>query len=242
LKYYSYRYKLQRLKRGGQIFLKKAKNSEIIKMTEIVTLTAELRSETGTGSSRALRKRGMVPATIYGAKNTPISVAVEEKEITKYYRRPQYISQLFELEIDKKKYKVLPKAIQLHPITEVVNHADFVFLEDKMQKMQVPVVYTNKENCLGVKRGGYFNTVKRALTILCPIDRLPRKIEIDVTNLPIAASLKAKQAPLPEGATLLENPEFVIASIVGRKGKADSMDDEAAAGAEGADAGNKEQK
>lgn len=199
-------------------------------MTEIITLAAELRTELGTGASRALRRRGMVPATIYGAGNTPVSIAIEEKEITKYYRRPQYISQVFEFDVAGKKYKVLPKAIQLHPINEIVNHADFVFLGDKMQKMDVPVVYANKDNCIGIKRGGYFNTVRRSLSILCPVDNLPRKIEIDVTNMPISTSMKAKQAPLPEGATLLENPEFVIASIIGRKGKTEEAAEGAAEG------------
>ncbi len=55
-------------------------------MTEILTLAAELREETGTGATRALRRKGMVPATIYGTNKTPISISIEEKEITKYYR------------------------------------------------------------------------------------------------------------------------------------------------------------
>ena len=151
-------------------------------MTEILTLTAEMREEKGTGAARALRKKGMVPATIYGAGKAPMSIAVEEKELTKYYRRPQYISQIIQFEIGQKKYTVLPKAIDLNPLTEIVSHADFVFLEAKMQKMQVPVVYTNKDVCIGIKRGGYFNTVKRLLTILCPVNNLPRKIEIDVSD------------------------------------------------------------
>lgn len=194
-------------------------------MSEALTLAAELREELGTGASRALRKRGMVPATIYGAGKEPLSISVEEKEITKYYRKPQYISQLFELEIGQKKYKVLPKAIQLHPITDIVSHVDFVFLESKMQKMHVPIIYLNKEGCLGVKRGGYFNTVKRFATILCPVGKLPRKIEIDVVAMPIGSSLKAKDLSIPEGAKLLENPNFVIASIVGKKGKSDEVDE-----------------
>ena len=41
--------------------------------------------------------------------------------------------------------KVLPKDIQLNPITEVVSHADFVFLGNKIQKMNIPVVYLNNE-------------------------------------------------------------------------------------------------
>lgn len=194
-------------------------------MTEILTLAAEMRTELGTGASRALRKRGMIPAIIYGASKKPISIAVEESEITKYYRRPQYLSQLIEFEVAGKKYKVLPKAIDLDPITEIASHADFVFLNDKVQKMQVPVVYANKDACIGIKRGGYFNTVKRFLTIECPVNNLPRKLEIDTTHMPIGTSIKAKEAPLPEGAKLLANPEFVIASIIGKKGKS-SLDDD----------------
>lgn len=199
---------------------------KFIMSDEVLTLAAEMREELGTGASRALRKRGMVPATIYGADKEPMSIAVEEKELTKYYRKPQYISRVIQFEIGQKKFKVLPKTVDLHPITEIVRHADFIFLENKMQKMEVPVVYANKENCVGIKRGGYFNTVKRSLTLLCPVDNLPRKIEIDVTNMPIGTSMKAKEAPLPEGAKLIGDPEFVIASIIGKRGKSTDIEDE----------------
>ena len=147
-------------------------------MSEVLTLAAEMREELGKGASRALRIKGMVPATIYGAGKEPMSIAIAEKEITKYYRKPQYISQQIQFEIGQKKYKVLPKAIDLNPITEIVRHADFVFIENDMQKMEVPLVYTNKDECIGIKRGGYFNTVRRLITILCPVANLPRKIEI----------------------------------------------------------------
>ena len=53
-------------------------------MSEALELAAEIRDQLGTGPARALRRKGMVPATIYGSGNSPISVAVEEKEITKY--------------------------------------------------------------------------------------------------------------------------------------------------------------
>lgn len=190
-------------------------------MNEIVSLMAQIREKVGGGASRFLRKKGMVPATIYGPGKDAISIAIVEKEITKYYRKSQYMSQIFQLEIGNKKHKVLPKDIQLNPITDVVSHADFIFLGNKMQKMQVPIVFLNSENSIGVKRGGYFNTVRRFLTILCPVENLPRKIEIDTINMPIGKSIKAKEAALPEGAKLLDNSEFVIASIVGKKGKAD---------------------
>ncbi len=200
-------------------------------MSEVVALTAEIREELGTGAARSLRRKGMVPATIYGTKKEPLSIAIEEKELTKYYRKPQYISQVFQFEIGGKKHKVLPKDIQLNPITDVVSHADFVFLENKIQKMKVPIVYLNNEISLGVKRGGYFNTIRRFLTILCPVKNLPRKIEIDTINMPIGVSIKASAAVLPDGAKLVNNPEFVIASIVGKKGKAGAEEETATPGA-----------
>lgn len=196
-------------------------------MSEVLALTAQIREELGTGAARSLRRKGMVPATIYGLGKEALSIAIEEKELTKYYRKPQYMSQVFQFEIGGKKHKVLPKDIQLNPITDVVSHADFVFLENKIQKMKVPVVYLNNEISLGVKRGGYFNTIRRFLTILCPVENLPRKIEIDTINMPIGSSIKAKEAVLPKGAKLVDNPEFVIASIVGKKGKADAEEETA---------------
>lgn len=188
-------------------------------MSNVISLQAEVRDGVGTGSARALRAAGKVPATIYGAGKKPLSISLAEKEMTKYYRLPQFISQVFELEIGEKKHKVLPKDIQLHPVKEVVTHVDFVFLEKDMQKMKVPVVYKNKESCLGVKRGGYFNIVLRTLPISCPVNALPRKIEIDVTNHPVGSKIKAADALLPDGAKLLIKPEFVIATIIGKRGK-----------------------
>ncbi len=59
-------------------------------MSEIFELEAKSRNEFGTGAARALRREGRVPAIIYGAKKTPVSISLEEKEITKYYRKPAF--------------------------------------------------------------------------------------------------------------------------------------------------------
>ncbi len=198
-------------------------------MSEVVSLVAELRESVGTGSARELRRNGIVPAIIYGAGREPLSIAVSEKEMMKYYRKPQFISQIFEFEIGEKKHKVLPKDVQLHPISDFVRHIDFVFLEKDEQKMQVPVVYKNKENCIGVKRGGYFNTVKRTLEITCPVANLPRKLEIDVIDMLSGSKIKVGDINLPEGAKVLLDSNFVIASIIGKRGKTDLEESDSAA-------------
>jgi len=194
-------------------------------MTEILELVAETRESFGTGAARLLRKNGRVPAIIYGANKDPLAISIEEKEITKYYRKPAFISQLVDIVIGDKRYKVLPKAVELHPVTDIVRHVDFAFLNDKVQKMEVPVVYDGKEKALGVKRGGYFNIIKRCVTLLCDVNSIPRVINVDVTDMPIATSLKSSQIKLPEGCKFENKKEFVLATIIGRKGaKADGED------------------
>ncbi|WP_375334000.1 50S ribosomal protein L25/general stress protein Ctc [Candidatus Tisiphia endosymbiont of Xenochironomus xenolabis] len=187
-------------------------------MSELLELAAEMREKFGTGAARDLRRRGMVPAVVYGANKQPLAVSIEEKEITKHYRKPGFISSIVQIKVGNKTHKVLPKAIELHPITDIVRHVDFVHLEEKTQTMEVPVVYEGKERALGVKRGGFFNIIKRTITLLCDVNNIPKNINIDVSNMLIGQSLKAKGIKLPEGTQLASKSDFIIATIIGRKG------------------------
>ncbi|WP_341752757.1 MULTISPECIES: 50S ribosomal protein L25/general stress protein Ctc [unclassified Candidatus Tisiphia] len=192
-------------------------------MSELLELAAEMREKFGTGAARDLRRRGMVPAVVYGANKQPLAVSIEEKEITKHYRKPGFISSIVQIKVGNKTHKVLPKAVELHPITDIVRHVDFVHLEEKTQTMEVPVVYEGKERALGVKRGGFFNIIKRTMTLLCDVNNIPKNVNIDVSNMLIGQSLKAKGIKLPEGTQLASKSDFIIATIIGRKGsKAES--------------------
>lgn len=194
-------------------------------MSDMVTLTAELRETLGTGESRALRRSGMIPATLYGTGKKPISISLVEKDITKLYRKHGFTSTVIQLEIGGKKHKVLPKAIQLHPITELAHHVDFVYLDAKVQKVSVPVVFDGKERSIGVKRGGFFNIIFRQIELLCPSHNIPKNIVIDVAHMVAGMSLRASKLDLPEGCSLASKKDFVIASITGRAGKADASEE-----------------
>lgn len=196
-------------------------------MSELLELAAEMREKFGTGVARELRRKGMVPAIVYGAGKEALAVSIEEKEITKHYRKPGFISTVIQIKVGSKTHKVLPKAVELHPITDIVRHVDFVHLEEKTQRMEVPVVYEGKERALGVKRGGFFNIIKRTITLLCDVNNIPKNINIDVTNMHIGQSLKAKSIKLPEGVQLASKNNFIMATIIGRKGSK-SEDEEAA--------------
>ena len=201
----------------------------------MTVLAATNREKIGTGSSRSLRRAGTVPATVYGEGGTPLSIIIQEKEITKLYRRHGFTSTVVGIELDGKVIKVLPKAVQLHPITDLVNHVDFVFLAKDIQKVEVPLVFEGKERAVGIKRGGFFNIIFRKITLNCPVKSIPQDVVIDVTNMGIGASIVASKLKLPAGCTLACKSTLVIASITGRGGKADAAD-EAAPGAEAATA------
>lgn len=197
-------------------------------MNEILELAANIRQDFGTGNARDLRRKGYVPAIVYGAGKEVLAISVEEKEITKHYRKPGFISTVVHLKIGDQSHKVLPKDVALHPITDIVRHVDFVHLEDKIQKMAVPVVYEGKERAVGVKRGGFFNIIKRTVMLICDVNNIPKNITIDVSNMHIGHSLKASSMKLPEGSKFVAKGDFILATIIGRKGtKADA--EEAAA-------------
>ena len=197
-------------------------------MSEALELSAEIRQEFGTGAARELRRRGKVPAIVYGKDKEALAISVEEKEITKHYRKSGFISTVINIKVGSKTHKVLPKAVELHPITDIVRHVDFVYLDKKTQKMQVPIVYEGKERALGVKRGGFFNIIKRTLTLLCDVNNIPKHINIDVTNMQIAQSLNTKNIKLPEGCTLASKENIVIATIIGRRGGTKAEGEESA--------------
>lgn len=189
-------------------------------MSAITILNGKVRQDLGTGAARELRRAGMIPATVYGNKQQPLSVSLEEKEVTKLYRKHGFTSTVVELELAGKKYKVLPQAVDLHPITDLVRHADFLFMPNKgTQKVQVPIVYEGKERSIGIKRGGFFNTIHRKLELICPVDNIPLHVVIDVSDIIVGASLRAVNVTLPEGCTLASKKDYVLASITGRASK-----------------------
>ncbi|XVN42109.1 MAG: 50S ribosomal protein L25/general stress protein Ctc [Candidatus Rickettsia vulgarisii] len=198
-------------------------------MSEALELIAETRDKFGTGVARDLRRNGMVPVIIYGAGKEILAASVQEKEITKHYKKPGFISTVVDLKIGAKTYKVLPKAVELHPITDIVRHVDFVHLERETQKMEVPVVYEGRDRSIGIKRGGFFNIIKRTITLLCDVNNIPKNVTIDITNMHIGQSLKAKTIKLPEGAKLASKEDFILATIIGRKGSKTEEEEEAPA-------------
>ena len=87
-------------------------------MSEQLTLSAETRERAGKGASRAMRREGRVPAVIYGQKQDPISIHVEEKVLVKMLSTGHFMNSVVMIDVGGTATRTLPKDVQFHPVTD----------------------------------------------------------------------------------------------------------------------------
>ena len=185
-------------------------------MSDALTLPAEARERAGKGASRQLRREGRVPAVIYGGKEDPIMIHVEEKELVKQLMTGHFMNSIVEVEIGGKKVKTLPKDVALNPVTDRPEHADFFRLAKGGKiEVSVPVVFLNEEASPGLKKGGVLNVVRHELELVCDNDKIPGEIEVDVTGKEVGDSIHISNVTLPKGSeSAITDRDFTIATLV----------------------------
>ena len=202
-------------------------------MSDALNLPAELRERAGKGASRSLRREGRVPAVIYGGKEEPVTIHVEEKLLVKLLGTGHFMNSILMVEVDGKKVRTLPKDVATHPVTDRPIHADFLRLsKDAKIEVQVPVVFINEDDSPGLRKGGVLNVVRHELDLICASDNIPGEIEIDVTGLDVGDSVHISSVTLPAGAeSAITDRDFTIATLVApsalkrSEGEAESEED-----------------
>ncbi|MXO68277.1 50S ribosomal protein L25/general stress protein Ctc [Altererythrobacter marinus] len=185
-------------------------------MSDALTLPAETRDRAGKGASRALRREGRVPAVIYGGKEAPTPIHVEERLLIKQLDTGHFMNSIVEIELDGKTVRTLPKDVAFHPVTDRPNHVDFLRLAKGAKvDVAVPVLFVNEEASPGLKKGGVLNVVRHELELVCDANKIPNEIEIDVTGLEVGDSIHISHVKLPEGSeSAITDRDFTIATVV----------------------------
>ena len=189
-------------------------------MSDTLNLPAETRERAGKGASRALRREGRVPAVVYGGKEEPLAIHVEEKLLIKQLSSGHFLNSIVEIQVGGKKLRTLPKDVAFHPVTDRPLHADFLRLsKDSTVNVNVPVIFANEEASPGLKRGGVLNIVRHELELICDGNKIPETISIDVTGLDIGDSIHISSVTLPDGSTsAITDRDFTIATIIAPSG------------------------
>jgi len=196
-------------------------------------LKAELRERVGKGSSRELRRNGLIPAVIYGDKQEPVSIALPVKEVTLRIHAGGFMTTVATIDVDGKKYNVLPKDYQLDPVRDFTMHVDFLRIGKNSEvNVNVPVHFVNEAKAPGIKVGGVLNIVRHEVELHVPADAIPEFITVDLTGAKIGDSLHISHVKLPAGARpVISDRDFTIATIVapagGTSGEEEAVADEA---------------
>ena len=185
-------------------------------MSDQLVLTAETRERGGKGASRELRRNGRVPAVVYGGKEEPLMIHVEEKLLMKQLMSGHFMNSIVMVEVDGKQVRTLPKDVAFHPVKDRPILADFLRIsKDAKVNVAVPVVFINEEDSPGLKRGGVLNIVRHELELICDSDKMPDDIQIDVTGYDVGDSIHISNVTLPKGSeSAITDRDFTIATIV----------------------------
>jgi large subunit ribosomal protein L25 len=183
-------------------------------MREMVDLAAEPRSTKGKGPAYQTRRQGKIPGIVYGGKGEPENVQLDERTFGKIYYQGALLQTLVMLDIGGKKTRVLPRAIQVDPVSDRPIHVDFLRLEPGARvRIAIPVRFRGQENSPGLKLGGVVNVVRYEIEIYCSADNIPDYIEGDLDGLEIGDSLHINDFKLPEGVKTVIQRNFTVASI-----------------------------
>jgi len=185
-------------------------------MSETNILEAEPRERVGKGAARATRRAGRVPCVIYGAKKDPIAISILPLDLNKNLKTGAFFSSVYEIKINGgDTERVLPREVQLHPVTDVPRHVDFLRVSDATKvTVEVPCEFINEEECDGLKRGGVLNVVRYAVEVLCAVDAIPQSIVVDLAGLDIGDSIHFSHVNVPDGVEpTISDRDFTIATI-----------------------------
>ncbi|MDX2027981.1 MAG: 50S ribosomal protein L25/general stress protein Ctc [Alphaproteobacteria bacterium] len=184
-------------------------------MTQVTTLAAGMRDRAGKGTVRAYRRQGQIPAVIYGDKQPPVSVVIEDKALTRQIETPGFFTHLIDLDVAGKKHRVLPRDVQYDPVTDRPLHVDFLRVSASTKvRVGVPVVFLNSDKSPGIKRGGTLNVVHHEIEVSCSPDKIPNKFEVSLEGLQINDALHLSAITFPEGVKpTTHEKDFTIATI-----------------------------
>ncbi|MGU3575832.1 50S ribosomal protein L25/general stress protein Ctc [Brucellaceae bacterium C25G] len=184
-------------------------------MSETQVLKAEARTRVGKGSSRELRRNGLIPAVIYGDKQAPLSIAVSYKDIFYRIHGGGFKTTVTTIELDGKKIQVLPKDYQLDPVRDFPQHVDFLRVSAKsIVEVNVPVHFINEDKATGLKRGGLLNVVRHEVELVVPANAIPDAIVVDLAGLDIGDAVHISAVKLPKGVTpVIQDRDFTVATI-----------------------------
>ena len=202
---------------------------------DIINIKGALRADTGKKATKALRRAEHVPCVVYGGKEN-----IHFEALANEFRKIVFTDKVFiiKLDIDGKEVVCIMKDIQFNPVTDRINHIDFLQVDEKKEFLiDVPVNYVGQP--IGAQAGGNFSKRRRYLTIKGLLNNIPNTLDIEVSHLEIGQSLRIGDVEVKD-ITVVDSDQLTLCSVnvsrAAMKSAEEEEEEAAAEGAEGAEA------
>jgi large subunit ribosomal protein L25 len=182
---------------------------------ERTKLVVANRERLGSAESRRLRKEGLVPGVLYG-NGEPVAICIAERELRRALTGAAGLHSILDVEIDGKgeTHASILKEYQVDPVRGGVTHVDLQEVRlDRAIRASVSVQLHGGEDAPGVREGGVLSQPLREITVEALPLEVPEHIDLDVSGMEIGATLRISDVTAPEGVTLLDDPEMVVATV-----------------------------
>ena len=181
---------------------------------ERVKLNVEPRPERGSAEARRLRAQGLVPGVLYGNGADAQTFAVAERELRRALGGDHGLHTIVDVAVEKggKPRHAVLKDFQVDPVRGRLLHVDLHEVRlDQAIHAQVTVELLGTPE--GVTMGGVLSQVTREVNVEALPMEVPDRLELDVSAMAIGDSLRVGDLRAPEGVTILDDPDGVLATV-----------------------------
>src|SRR5215203_6108110 len=181
-------------------------------MADNVDLQAKEREERGKNAARRLRASGMIPAVLYGdgdGKST--SLAVPDK-VVDYTLHHLGDNALYDIDLGSGTSTARIVDVQRDPVSGRLLHVDFAPV-DMQQRIEVTVPLHVVGEAPGTEEGGVLQQVAYEVQIETLPGDIPQELTLDISSLGMNENLTLADLRLPDGITLISDPEEVAAIV-----------------------------
>lgn len=167
-------------------------------------IQADLRDDQGKGASRRLRRRGKIPAIIYGGKLEPRQIVLDHQNLLTMIGNEKLYSSIISLKVGSESEAAIIKDVQMHPAKNAIVHIDLQrVLENEKIRIFLPIHFKGAAGSPGVKtEGGVVSHRISDVEIVCLPKDLPEFVELDLSEMKLNETKFLSDIPLPEGVVI----------------------------------------
>ncbi len=208
------------------------------------SLTARKRERTGKIGVTKVRNAKLIPAVIYGKKMDSIPLEVAPEDLKTALSGEAGKNTLLEISIENSDVKPalsILKDVQKDPLTGKPKHIDFQSIDpDAPIRVEIPIEFVGQSK--GIKDGGILEEVERNFKIRCLPDKIPSKIEVDISELEIGDSLHIKDLSFENGLEVLNNQDETVVMVIAPRAAVSEAAQQVSQDTEGEEEGEETEK